>query len=204
MPVPTGAVTFSNIQTEFGGANPISISEYYRGGANMLSTQTTSATDGTAVATSGAIRIGTFRGLTKTVAGGYSNFGGNMTAVRFGSLNATTNVTFDTDGTITGSVNGGSGGSNGALGDSWYSTTAGIGNTHWMMFTVTAGLVPNLGGLSANTWYQLNTSRQIGYSTSTGGVVSIRQGTVSVVIAASSGGATLASGTYDYYVERES
>lgn len=29
----SGAISLGNIQTEFGGSNPISISEYYRGGA---------------------------------------------------------------------------------------------------------------------------------------------------------------------------
>jgi len=32
----SGAISFSQIQTEFGGSNPISISEYYRGGDNVL------------------------------------------------------------------------------------------------------------------------------------------------------------------------
>ncbi len=32
----SGAISFSEIQTEFGGSNPISISEYYRGGDNVL------------------------------------------------------------------------------------------------------------------------------------------------------------------------
>ena len=29
----SGAISLSDIQTEFGGGNPISLSEYYRGGA---------------------------------------------------------------------------------------------------------------------------------------------------------------------------
>ena len=32
----TGAVSFADIQNEFGGTNPISISEYYKGG-NIVS-----------------------------------------------------------------------------------------------------------------------------------------------------------------------
>lgn len=204
MPVPTTSVTFSSIQTEFGGSNPISISEYYKGGANVPSNQTTSGTDGSAISTSGEIRIGMFRGLTETPAGGYSNFGGSLFATRLSStLNATANVTIGTDGTISGSTSP-TGGASSVSGDSWYATTAGIGNTHWMRFTVTTGQVPNLGSLTAGTWYQLSSSRTIGYSTSTSGVVSIRSGTVFVEISASAGGTVLASGTYDYYVERES
>ena len=33
----SGAMSFSQLQTEFGGANPISLSEYYRGGAYVPS-----------------------------------------------------------------------------------------------------------------------------------------------------------------------
>lgn len=43
MSVPTGQVAFSDLQTEHGGTNPISISEYYRGGSNVPSTETTPA-----------------------------------------------------------------------------------------------------------------------------------------------------------------
>ena len=32
MPVPTGAASFLDIQTNFGGSTPISLSEYYAGG----------------------------------------------------------------------------------------------------------------------------------------------------------------------------
>ena len=55
--------SLSQIQTEFGGSNPISLSEYYRGGANVPSVQHTSATDGNAISTSGAIRFGMFRSV---------------------------------------------------------------------------------------------------------------------------------------------
>jgi hypothetical protein len=60
MALPTsGALTFANIQTEFGGSNPISLSEYYAGGAYVPSG--TSGTNG-AVPTSGAISIWHFYG----------------------------------------------------------------------------------------------------------------------------------------------
>ena len=69
MTIPTTGVTFSSIQTEFGGANPVGLSEYHRGGTYVPSGQATSVTDGTAVSTSGLIRVGMFRGLTKTASG---------------------------------------------------------------------------------------------------------------------------------------
>ncbi len=37
----TGAISLSDVQSEFGGSNPISMSEYYRGGANVPTTIST-------------------------------------------------------------------------------------------------------------------------------------------------------------------
>lgn len=62
MPIPSsGALAFSTIQTEFGGSNPISLSEYYAGGARVPSG--TTGTNG-AVPTSGAIAVSKFYGTT--------------------------------------------------------------------------------------------------------------------------------------------
>ena len=67
----TGAITLANIQTEFGGANPISLSEYYAGGGLVPS--------GTAgIPTSSTISIGSFYGA--------SNYTGYwLTELRFNS-----------------------------------------------------------------------------------------------------------------------
>lgn len=73
MPVPTTNVTLSSLQTEYGGANPISMSEYYRGGTNVPSGQT--STNGT-IPTSGAITVGVFRGTTKVVSVTFTPTGG--------------------------------------------------------------------------------------------------------------------------------
>jgi hypothetical protein len=60
MTLPTsGPLSLSNIQTEFGGSNPISLSEYYAGGG--LVPPGTTGTNG-AVPTSGAISINNFYG----------------------------------------------------------------------------------------------------------------------------------------------
>ena len=37
----SGAISLSQVQSEFGGSNPISMSEYYRGGANVPTTVST-------------------------------------------------------------------------------------------------------------------------------------------------------------------
>ena len=67
MPLPSsGPISFSNIQTEFGGTNPISLSEYYAGGE--LVPATASGTFG-AVPGSGAIRLGIFFGTQDRIPG---------------------------------------------------------------------------------------------------------------------------------------
>lgn len=60
----SGALSLNDIQTEFGGTNPISLSEYYAGGANVPA-----GTTGTygAVPSSGTISIRNFYGTSKVV-----------------------------------------------------------------------------------------------------------------------------------------
>ena len=65
MPLQTsGPLKFSEIQTEFGGADPIAMSEYYAGGANVPSS--TSGTNGV-IPTSGAINVSKFYGTSDVV-----------------------------------------------------------------------------------------------------------------------------------------
>lgn len=60
--VGSGTVALSDIQTEFGGSNPISLSEYYRGGAYTTA-------NNTGVPTSGEISISDFYGAVADVSG---------------------------------------------------------------------------------------------------------------------------------------
>ena len=60
----TGAISFENIQTEFGGANPISLNEYYLNGAY------TTGTGAAGIPTSGTISLNQFYGKSKVVSGG--------------------------------------------------------------------------------------------------------------------------------------
>ena len=53
----SGTITLDDLQTEFGGSNPISLSEYYRGGSLVPDTATNSG-----VPTSGAISLDDFYG----------------------------------------------------------------------------------------------------------------------------------------------
>lgn len=54
----TGPIKFSQLQAEFGGSNPISLSEYYRGGAYVVNGSSSTNT----IPTSGAIAISKFYG----------------------------------------------------------------------------------------------------------------------------------------------
>lgn len=61
MPLPnTGAISLSDIQTEFGGSNPISLNEYYKGGAYVSNNDTAPN-----VPTSGQISVSNFYGAAK-------------------------------------------------------------------------------------------------------------------------------------------
>lgn len=58
----SGSISFNDIQTEFGGTNPISLNEYYLNGLY------TTGTGATGIPTSGAISLNNFYGKSKTVA----------------------------------------------------------------------------------------------------------------------------------------
>ena len=65
----SGQISLANLQTEFGGSNPISLSEYYRNGAYVTS-------NNTGVPTSGVISLNQFYGTTAqfsfTISSNYS------------------------------------------------------------------------------------------------------------------------------------
>ena len=88
----SGAITLSDIQTEFGGSNPVSLSEYYAGGSYVPSG--TSGTNG-AVPTSGEIAVsdfyGTQSGITITVTEGSGSFGAYHVGYGFHTAFALTN-----------------------------------------------------------------------------------------------------------------
>jgi len=66
MAIPSsGSLALSAIQTEFGGSNPISMSEYYAGGSNVPSGTTG---DSGSIPSSGAVAISQFYGSTNRVA----------------------------------------------------------------------------------------------------------------------------------------
>ena len=64
MAVPSTNVTLTSIQTEFGGSNPIQLSEYYSGGSNVPAT---SPAPNGPIPSSGQISVGQFRAAVKQV-----------------------------------------------------------------------------------------------------------------------------------------
>lgn len=103
----SGAIKFSEIQTEFGGSNPVSASEYYAGGAYVPSA--TSGVNG-AVPTSGAISVSKFYG-TSDVAftpDGGTSAGAPVALEDFGTFTASETISCTTAATWTWSRSSGS------------------------------------------------------------------------------------------------
>lgn len=74
MTTPTGAISFLDIQNEFGGANPIALNEYFRNASQYISANQVAGPNGTIGSDTGSINLNTFRGMTKYV-GGSIGFG---------------------------------------------------------------------------------------------------------------------------------
>lgn len=90
----SGAITLSDIQTEFGGTNPISLSEYYAGGSYVPSG--TTGVNG-AVPSSGAISMSHFYGTTAVSI----NLSGQFISTITGGLSdATSGYRLSTDGNV--------------------------------------------------------------------------------------------------------
>jgi hypothetical protein len=98
MAIPSsGPITFAQIQTEFGGSNPIGLNEYYRGGAYVPNIPSNSG-----VPTSGAISVSNFYGtnaafvFNQTISSNTANYNlsSAMTAAGWnGTTTAFVNVT---------------------------------------------------------------------------------------------------------------
>lgn len=188
MTTTTGAIGLAAVQAEFGGANPISLSEYYRGGARVPA-GTLAGTSGAQIATSGAIRLGDFRGvaafaITNPLTGG--TYTDNDAAP--GSAACTMSVGSDGHIGFVGAASGDLGGQ-----DWGTPTTAGIGSGYWVRVTLTSGAFSASDG---SGWLQLSTSRNWTRNRPTGG--SGKTGcTCTVEVATDSGGANIvASGSF--------
>ena len=148
MPLPSsGPLSLNDIQTEFGGTNPISLSEYYAGGANVPA-----GTTGTygAVPSSGAISIRNFYGTSKATfrldANSYSDFG----ALGLQPASVTFNVNSN------GSVEVATFGSGIIDSYNWITPTTGS-TTYFVRATLNSGSLSSSSG--TGTWLALTSDR---------------------------------------------
>lgn len=188
MPLPSsGPLSLNDIQTEFGGTNPISLSEYYAGGANVPA-----GTTGTygAVPSSGTISIQNFYGTSKVVyrldSDVYSDFGINGV-----DPSAGVNFVVRSDGTVLVS-----GDNSGTLANyNWITPTTGS-TTYFVRATLVSGTF-NTG--TTGSWLALTSNRSwiVRVFTAAG-----RSTTATFEIATDSGGTNIvASASVTFSVE---
>ena len=103
MAIPSsGTIRIQQLQTEFGGTNPISLSEYYRNGPYVTA-------NNTGIPTSGASRLGAFRGTVRqfafTISGNHDRANLRSLAVSAGwNQSDFLNVTIDANANISSST----------------------------------------------------------------------------------------------------
>jgi hypothetical protein len=183
MTTPSTNLGLGAVQTEFGGSNPVAISEYYRGGS-LVGSGTAAGTSGQQIATSGTIRLGDFRAVSAITLNDFDSSGGGADISSPYSTSCT--ITLNTDGTITWSVN--SNGNWGVEDTNWATpTTGGVGNSYWVRGTVTSGS-PGMTSGTSDTWLQLSSARAWTFSRSTIGTTS---GVYTLEIASDSGGSNI-------------
>lgn len=129
----SGALSLANIQTEFGGSNPISLSEYYAGGSYVPAG--TSGTYG-AVPSSGQISIRNFYGTTKGI---------DVQSITVGSQNTCDKVGCFIDYT------GFSSGTFGSISDGTFNPIAGAAVKAFYHYYSGSNLVFKLVGIRANS-----------------------------------------------------
>lgn len=130
-----------------------------------------------------------------------SQFGGHLNAYRSGVSAAVVTLNLRADGTFDASALADTF-SDGSSGDLWYSPQrAGVGSSYWVRATP-SGDGPS-GGAPTGSWINVTADLAWVYSSGTGGPISTRIGDLLIEVAASAGGPVLASGTYNFDVERE-
>ena len=159
MALPTsGVLSLLDLQNEFGGVNPISMSEYYAGGANVPSG--TSGTNG-AVPTSGVLAVSDFYGTSNVVVAIP-----NISILRPNPLFP--ELQFLRDGTYT-KIGGTT-----SYGDYVTPKSATVGDDYDIRLTVISGIVT---GTATGSWVNLSTTRAW---TLAGGAYSTFTGTMEI------------------------
>jgi len=148
MPLPSsGPLSLNDIQTEFGGTNPIALSEYYAGGAFVPAG--TSGTNGP-VPSSGTISIGNFYGTSKVVISVTNQF---ISTFNFG-VPATAEYRLNSNGQVEQILNGGV-----STLEQWCTPTSAAGD-YEARVTITIDTLDS--GAAVNTWLALSTTRTWG------------------------------------------
>lgn len=170
MTTPTSALGLSHIQTEFGGSNPIAISEYYGVNANVPG--------------SGTLAMSKFLGI--SAAGGSTRLDAE-TLVAHGTHSASCNNAFKTDGvavqTVIGDITATGGGSYNWL-------QSGSAGDYEIRATKTAGTATGTfsSGWANNTWAAMSTQRHVILSRAAFGVSTL---TLSISIRYTSNGTVI-------------
>lgn len=151
----SGAISFSQIQSEFGGSNPISLSEYYRGGSYT-------SDNNTSVPTSGTIQMDDFYGTVKGIyvtyeligagGGGGSGYGAGTAGAAGGDSTITYTPAGGTSTVVT--SNGGAGGAASTQtgwgqGENSYYGSGGAGGANSDSNNETAGYAPSASAYGA-------------------------------------------------------
>jgi hypothetical protein len=169
MTIPTTNIGLSHVQTEFGGSNPISLSEYYAGGTYVPTGQKNNSN--VSVPTSGTISIGNFTGATKLVSLG-ATLPNPIDCISF--LSGGPTLTLSNAGTWTGT---------GAGSGTWLTG----GGTNADYEARASNLTGNTGNATGtyNTWLVLSTSRTWGLVAGAIGTLRTTSFTLEIRMAAS-------------------
>lgn len=155
----------AHIQTEFGGARPVAMSEYYRGGAYVPGGTPVSAVDGTSIPFDNTphptIRMGMFRSLQK-MAAGVQPTGGFSSICNVGiGVSGQASVSYGPDGGVTSFTTNGN-----TVLSVWYNPlTANIGNSYYIRHTNNGADAPTMG--LENTWSLMSSAQAIGFRNTT-------------------------------------
>jgi len=181
----TGPLSLNDIQTEFGGTNPISLSEYYAGGAFVPAG--TSGTNG-AVPSSGTISINNFYGTSNVVISVTNQF---ISAFTFGGP-ASAEYRLNSNGLVQDILNGGPPGTL----EQWCTPTS-AASDYEARVTITSGTLDS--GSAVNTYLPLSTTRTWGVGPTS--VPGISQCVFTVEIRRIGTGTVLSSASIDLYAE---
>ena len=142
----SGAINFGQLQTEFGGSNPIGLNEYYRSG-----TYVPPLTANASVPVSGAISISNFYSASVATNMAASYVGESIGVKGSGS---TESFTVYNNGNISSSY---TPSSTVQFSDTWCASSSAPGNWYEVYVTLVSGTTPTTGTM--NTWLALTSDR---------------------------------------------